>query len=410
MLLSRILLAVMILAGSMVDNIYQWRGADRSGIYNEKNLLKSWPSEGPKELWSIESVGNGYGSPVFTEDNFYITGEIDSTVYLFSFDLKGKEQWRTSLGREWMRSCPGSRSAPTIAGDLVYAGSGLGNLFCINRNTGKILWSKDLAKDFGGVLPLHGHSESPLIDGNKIFWTAGGKVHNVVALDRFTGKLLWTNKGFGETSAYNQPKLIELPSGHILVTFSSYHMMGFDANTGKMLWSQEQDSYPVEKRGPGYGDTHCNTVLYENGRMWYVEGDGNCAVCFSLSADGKEIKQLWRNKDFDSFMGGVVKIGDYMYCGGTARPDFKSINAMTGELRDSLKIGTGAVIAADNMLYYYNQKGDMMLLSCNKGYIEKVSSFRITKGKKEHFAHPVINKGVLYIRHGNVLIAYNIKA
>lgn len=410
MLLSRLLLAIMILTGSKTDNIYQWRGPQRSGIYNEKGLLKSWPAEGPKELWSVESIGNGYGSPVFTDDRFYITGEIDTVCYLFCFDLKGKEQWRTAMGREWIRSCPGSRSAPTVAGDLVYAGTGLGNLFCINRKTGKTIWSKDLAKDFAGILPLHGHSESPLLDGDKIFWTAGGKVHNVIALDRFTGKLIWTNKGFGETSAYNQPQLIEHASRHILVTFSSYHMMGFDANTGKMLWSQEQDNYPVEKRGPGYGDTHCNTVLYENGKMWYVEGDGNCAVCFSLSSDGTEIRQLWRNKDFDSYMGGVVKSGNYMYCGGTARPDFKSINATTGELVDSLRIGTGAVIAADNMLYYYTQKGDMMLLSCNNGHIEKVSSFRITKGKKEHFAHPVINKGVLYIRHGNALMAYAIKA
>jgi outer membrane protein assembly factor BamB len=405
-----VLFLLLAINGPSDKTVYQWRGPDRSGNYPDKNLLKTWPAAGPEELWSIESIGNGYGSPVFAGDRFYITGEIDSTCYLFSFNQQGKEQWRTSMGREWMRSCPGSRSAPTVAGELVYAGSGMGNLFCINRNTGKIIWSKHLEEDFRGVLPLHGHSESPLIDGNKIFWTAGGKVHNVVALDRFTGKLVWTNKGFGETSAYNQPKLIEHPSGHILVTFSAYHMMGFDANTGKMLWSQEQDNYPLEKRGPGYGDTHCNTVLYENGTIWYVEGDGNCTVKLEISADGKSIKEGWRNKDFDSYMGGVVRIGDYMYCGGTVKPQLISINAGTGMLRDSLRIGTGAIISADGMLYYYTQKGEMMLLSCNNGNIEKVSSFRISKGTKEHFSHPVINKGVLYIRHGNALIAYNIKA
>jgi outer membrane protein assembly factor BamB len=185
--------------------------------------------------------------------------------------------------------------------------------------------------------------------------------------------------------------------------------MGFDAKTGQMLWSHEQDNFPVEKRGPGYGDTHCNTVIYENGSIWYVAGDGNGCVRLNLSSDGKKITQAWRNTGFDSYMGGVVKIGDYMYCGGTAKPSLLSVNAITGELTDSLRIGSGALIAADEKIYYYTQKGDMMLVSYNNGDIEKVSSFRITKGTKEHFSHPVINKGILYVRHGKALMAYDLR-
>ncbi len=389
--------------------IYEWHGPDRTGIYSEKGLLRNWPETGPVELWSIDNLGNGYGSPTFTDDRFYITGEFDTTCVLFCFDLKGNKKWQTSLGKEWVRSCPGSRSAPTITGDLVYTGTGMGDLYCVNKNNGKIVWSKNLAQDFGGVLPLHGHSEAPLLDGDKIFWTPGGKEHNVVALNRFTGKLLWTNKGFSEPSAYNQPKLIRHPSGNILVTFSSYHLIGFNAGTGQLLWSHEQDNYPLDKRTPGYGDTHCNSVIYENGSIWYVAGDGNGTVKLELSSDGKKIIQVWRNPAFDSYMGGAVKMGNFMYGCGVAKPELKSINALTGEITDSLKIGTGAIIAADGMLYYYTQKGDMMLISYDGGNIEKVSSFRITKGTKEHFSHPVINKGILYQRHGKVLMAYDIK-
>lgn len=389
--------------------VYEWRGEDRAGIYSDKGLLKSWPEKGPAELWSIDNLGNGYGSPTFTDDAFYITGEADSICSLFKFGLKGNLIWQTKLGREWMRSSPGSRSAPTVVGDLVYTGTGMGNLFCIDSKTGKTVWSKDLSGDFGGILPLHGHSEAPLTEGDMIFWTPGGKQHNVVAMNRHTGKLIWSHKGFGESSGYNQPKLIRHPSGNILVTFSSYHLMGFNAKTGEMLWSHEQDNYPVEKRAPGYGDTHCNTVIYENGTIWYAAGDGNCGVRLNLSADGRKITQVWRNTGFDSYMGGVVKLGNYLYCGATARPQLVSIDATTGALSDSLKAGTGALIAADDMLYYYNQKGEMMLLSCRNGDVEKVSSFRITKGTKEHFAHPVINKGILYVRHGKALIAYSLK-
>lgn len=401
-------LSILLVSFSGTARIYEWRGPDRSGVYSESHLLNAWPAEGPKELWTINGIGNGFGSPVFTNDNFYITGEIDSMEILFSFNLKGEKQWQTTLGKEWTKSFPGSRSAPTIVDDLVYVGTGIGNLFCVNRSNGKIVWSKDLITDFNGVLPLHGHSESALTDGEMIFWNAGGKVNNVVALNRFTGKLIWSNKGFGERSAYNSPKLIVLPSRKILVTFSAYHMMGFDIKSGVLLWSHEQVNYPMDKRIPGNGDTHGNTVLYDKGSIYYAAGDGNCGVKLNLSDDGTKITEVWRNKGFDSFMGGIVKIGEHLYGSGTAKPNLFSINASTGVLTDSLRIGSGALISADNMLYYYTQKGDMILLKYNDGKIEKISSFRIKEGNLQHFSHPVINKGVLYQRHGNVLMAFDI--
>ena len=402
-------LVLLLTSSSETSKLYEWRGPGREGIYHESNLLKEWPAEGPKELWAISNIGNGFVSPVFAEENFYITGEVDSMEILFSFNLKGEKRWQTSLGKEWMRSFPGSRSAPTIVDDLLYVGSGLGNLFCINRADGKIVWSKDLVADFSGALPLHGHSESALIQGEKIFWTTGGTVNNVVALNRFTGRLIWSNKGFGERSAYNSPKLIELPTRKIVVTFSAYHIMGLDAATGILLWSQLQNNYPPEKRLPGYGDTHCNTVLYDKGSIYYVAGDGNCGVKLKLSDDGTRITEIWRNKGFDSFMGGIVKIDDYIYGCGTVKPNLLAINASTGVLTDSLRVGSGAIIAADNMLYYYTQKGDMMLLSYSRGKIQKVSSFRIKEGNLQHFSHPVIHDGVLYQRHGNVLMAFDIR-
>jgi outer membrane protein assembly factor BamB len=402
-------LILLLTSSSGTTRTYEWRGINREGIYYESNLLKTWPAEGPKEIWSIENIGNGFVSPVFTDENFYITGEVDSVEILFSFNLKGEKQWQTNLGKEWMKSCPGSRSAPTIVDDLLYVGTGLGNLFCINRTNGKVVWSKDLIADFNGVLPLHGHSESPLIQGEKVFWTTGGKDNNVVALNRFNGRLIWSNKGFGERSAYNSPKLIELASRKIIVTFSAYHLMGFDCATGSLLWAHEQENYPPDKRIPGNGDTHCNTVLYDNGYIYYVAGDGNGGVKLRLSDDGTKITEVWRNKDFDSFMGGAVKIGDYIYGCGTAEPDIRALNASTGILTDSLRIGSGAIISADNRLYYYTQKGEMNLLGFNQGKIEKISSFRITKGNLQHFSHPVIHDGVLFQRHGNTLMAFDLK-
>lgn len=408
--LAILFITVFLLAAPADKNkMYEWRGAGRTGIYKETNLLKSWPSEGLKEIWTIENIGNGFVSPVFTDDGFFITGEIDSVSYLFSYNLQGKKIWQTKLGKEWMKTFPGSRCAATIVDNLVYVGTGLGNLFCVKRNNGQIEWSKDLLKDFNATPPLHGYSEAPLIDGDLIFWTPGGKEYNVVALNRFTGKMVWFNKGFGEKNGYNPPKLIELASRKIIVTYSSYHLMGLDIKSGKLLWSHEQDNFPLDKRIPGNGDTHSNTVIYDNGAIYYAAGDGNCGVKLTLSDDGTAIKEVWRNKGFDNYMGGIVKIGNFLYGGGTIKPQLVSINATTGVLTDSLRIGSGAIIAADDMLYYYSQKGEINLLSYNDGKMQKISTFKITKGTKEHFSHPVINKGILYQRHGNIMMAYDIR-
>lgn len=394
---------------SKKDTIYQFRGEDRSGKYPDSELLKEWPEDGPEEIWAIETVGTGFCSPIFTEDNFYISGETDSMAILYCFNLNGEEQWQTTIGGEWMKSFPGSRMAPTIVGDMVYTGTGLGNLYCLDANNGEIIWSKSFVEDFDGIEMLHGYSEAPVIDGDKILWTPGGKEFNAVGLNRFTGELIWSNSGFGERSGYNQGQLIKLADRNIYVTFSAYHFMGFDTETGELLWSQEQDNLKLEERILGMGDTHTNPVIFDNGNIYYSTADGLGAVKLALSEDGSSITEVWRNKYFDSLMGGLIKIGDYIYSESFTKRDLRSINTITGELCDSLRIGSGALIAADDLLYFYSMRGDLMLLSYDNGKMKEVSSFRIKKGTQQHFAHPVINKGILYQRHGKFLMAFDIR-
>lgn len=389
--------------------VYEWRGPNRSGNYNETGLLKSWPEAGPQLVWEYEGIGNGYGSPVFTPENMYILGELDSLAYLFKFDLEGNLLWKKDFGKEWVVNYNGSRSAPTIVDDLIYVTSGLGNITCFNRTSGEKIWTVEMIQDLHGTFPMFGFSESVIIDGDMVYCTPGGKDTNVVALNRFNGKIIWVSKGAGERPGYNSPQIIKLKERDILVNFTAYELMGHDTKTGELLWMHKQDNIPVEEHKLGNGDTHSNTIIYENGHIYYAAGDGNGGVKLELAPDGKSIKEIWRNKDFDSYMGGIVKIGDHLYGCGTAKKDFKSINAVSGTIEKILPIASGVVIAADNMLYYYNQRGEVMLLTSDPMNMQVVSKFKITKGANEHFAHPVINNGKLYVRHGNVIQAYLIK-
>jgi outer membrane protein assembly factor BamB len=405
-----ILTALIFSCSKPEPQIYQWRGDNRTGVYPETKLLKEWPENGPKELWFAEGLGNGYGSPTVTESEIFITGEKDSLAWMFCFGLNGDLIWKQQYGEEWAKHYPGSRSAPTVVDDLVYAGTGMGIISCLKRKTGELVWTKDYVADFEGVLPYHGYSEAPVIFDDKIFCTPGGTENNVIALNRFTGELIWSCKGMGERMGYNPGNLIELPDRKIYITFSAYHLLGIDAETGELLWTHLQDNTPVEDREPGVGDTHSNNGIFENGIIYYAAGDGNRGVKLQLSKDGLQITEIWRTTDLDTYMSGFVKLGDYLYGCGTRKKELKSFHVETGEVVDSLRAGTGAIIAADNMLYYYNWGGELSLISCENGKLTQNSSFKITRGTSEHFSHPVIKNGILYQRRGDALMAFDIRA
>ena len=129
---------------SKKKEVSQWRGENRKGIYDEANLLTEWPADGPELAWEFEGVGNGYGSPVITDDKLFINGEIDSLSYLIAFDLQGKMLWKTEFGTDWIKNFIGSRSAPTVVDGLVYVASSMGDVACIDSETGLKKWGFEL--------------------------------------------------------------------------------------------------------------------------------------------------------------------------------------------------------------------------------------------------------------------------
>jgi outer membrane protein assembly factor BamB len=353
-------------------------------------------------------VGDGYGSPVVLDGKLYICGAIDSTATLFVFTAAGKLLNRIPYGKEWMTNYVGCRNAPTITQEAIYLSTGLGDLVCLDRETLKEKWRVDGRRGFHNTLPLFGHAESPVVDGNLVFFVPGGRDTNVVALDRFTGRIAWICKGIGERPGYNTPLVIHLPERTLLVTFTAYELMGIDAGNGHLLWTDPQVNIPVAEHVPGNGDTHSNTVWYENGSIFYIAGDGNGAVRLALTNGGTTIKQLWRNPSVDNYMGGFIRQGNRIWSGSDSKKVIYGIDASSGKVTDTLRCGIGTMISDGKMIYYYNQRGEVNLIRTTPAGMELVSKFQVKMGTKEHFSHPVIDHGVLYLRHGRALMAWKI--
>ncbi len=378
----------------------QFRGPARDGIYNETNLLKVWPKEGPSVLWKTEGIGNGYSSPIIFGNRIYVTGEIDSIGYLIAFDKSGKLEWKKQTGREWMENFTGSRSTPTLVNGLLYVSTSMGRLICFDANTGSERWAVDMIKDLHGINVRFGYSEGPLVNENLVYCFPGGPDTNAVALDRFSGKIAWVSAAMKDSTAYTSPLLITLPSRKVIVNFTIHNLIGLDAVTGELLWNK-----PLK----GNGDIHANTALYENGVLYYITGTGNGAVKLALSDKGNTITEIWSNENVTNVHGGFVKIGNYIYTSQYKPARYCSIDATSGQLTDSLKFDKGVTIFADDMLYLYTQKGKVGLVKPDNGKMELISSFKLPLGKKEYFTIPVISDGILYMRHGDAMLAYDIR-
>jgi len=394
-------LALLVRSISFSQEIAQWRGPNRDGIYNETGLLKSWPNGGPKLLWHFDQLGDGHSSAAVTIDRVYATGMLNGIGYLFSFSSEGKLIWKIPYGEEWSESYQGSRCTPLVYDGKVYLMSAMGKLICRKADNGSFIWSVDLIKDLHGVNIRWGMTENLLIDGNKLFCTVGGAENNVVAFDKNTGKVLWSGKGKGEASAYCSPMLLKLAGRDVFVTHTENSIIGLDAEKGNLLWNVDQ---------PNTYSVHANTPIFRNGYLYCVSGYGRGGVMLKVSDDGSRIQEMWRNTSIENRIGGFVIIDGRIYGSNENGKTWYCIDWTTGKDLFSEKITrTGNIISADGMLYCYGESGEVALVQPLATGFKKAGTLNVPYGSAQHWAHPVIANGRLYIRHGNSLMVYDLK-
>jgi outer membrane protein assembly factor BamB len=383
----------------------QWRGVNRDGIFPVSGLMQQWPEKGPSMLWSAENIGNGYSSPVASGNTVYTSGEIEGTGFLFAFTLQGNLLWKTPYGTEYpsndtsSQKYSGPRSTPTVVDDRVYCCSGLGRICCMDARNGSELWAVDMIREFGGLMPEGGYAESLLVDGDMVYCYPGGIEKNAAAINRFTGKTVWTSGVAGDSVSYCSPLVINLPGRKILVNLTSKFLSGLDAGSGELLWSQKQEKMKYNNQFA--------TPVYADGCIYYISESGNGAIKLELSPDGKSIREIWHTRGIKNGLNSPVKINGYMYY-SDARQKIRCLDLNSGNIVDSLRVTRGPLFMADNRLYCYSENGTASLIKFEGPGMELVSSFKIGRGTREHLAQPFIDKGVMYVRHGDTLMAYDI--
>ena len=394
----------------------QWRGPERNGISQERGLLKQWPADGPKLLWQVNDIGDGYSTPAVVGTRIYLMSnrgfENEFVQALSTQD--GKPIWTTRVGNvgngnDFLYSK--ARSTPTVDGDFIYALSSDGDLACLETGSGKIRWQKSIKKEFDGKPGIWAYAESPLVDGDVVVVTPGGEQATMVALNKKTGAVIWKSAvPGGDPAGYASAIIVQAGGRKQYVQFLSKGIVGVDAKTGQFLWryaevakGMAQMVTPVARDGYVYGG---------------AQGVGGGLVRLKADPDGVAAEKVYFARGLPNDIGGSVVVGEYLY--GTTDTGMVAAEFTTGKVKwQGEGIGGGSVAYADGQLYLHGQNGNVALIEATpEAYREKgrftppVQPKRRKLGPfpEKAWTYPVIANGRLYIRDVGTLWAYDIKA
>lgn len=382
----------------------QWQGPDRTGLSAETGLLQQWPPGGPPRLWTIGGLGSGYGSIAVKGERIFVQGQKgrDSTISSLN-RADGRVVWSKVLGPAGENDRgSGPRGTPTLDGDRLYVLTENGDLACLNAQDGSERWRMNILEQFRGRNIGWLISESPLVDGANVIVTPGGRGAGIVALDKMTGKTVWTSKELSDPAGYASCIVADIDGVRTIMTLTSEAGVGVRASDGKLMWRYTRVA----------NDTaNITTPVFRNNKVFYSSAYGTGGVLLGLVGQNGDVKatEIYFTREMQNHHGGVVLVGDYLY--GFNNSILTCLDFATGKLMwRNRSVGKGALIYADGHLYVLSEDNIVGLVQATQsGYVEK-GRFPIQDQGWPSWAHPVVSGGVLYIRNQGTLTAYNVKA
>lgn len=393
----------------------QWRGPNRDGISLETGLLKSWPEGGPKLLWRVEGMGRGYSGVVVSQGRVYTLGDLRTQdgerQFLICVDLATQKRlWTTPLGPAYGDGGP--RCTPTVAGGRVYAMGPEGDLLCADARTGAAIWRKHMQRDFGGrMMSGWAYSESPLVDGDVVVVTPGGRDSLLVALNARTGDILWKTPtpAFGsqgsDGAGYSSAVIANAGGVKQYVQLVGRGLVGVNARDGRPLWTYSRMAN---------GTANISTPIVAGDLIFASTAYGAGAALVRISAtEAKEVSFL-SSSEFQNHHGGMVLVNGYIYGGhGQNAGHPTCIELQSGRVvwkERGPGGGSAAVLFAEGNLYFRYEDGTVALLEASPNGLRVKGQFKTPPMPGPAWAHPAIAGGRLYIRHDDALFCYDIKA
>ena len=398
----------------------QWRGPGRENKSPETGLLDSWESAPPKLLWMADGLGEGYASVSIADGRIYTTGNLSDGQAVIALSLDGgKVLWTKTLTEQPPEhGYEGSRCTPTVDGDRLYVVTSNGTIACLKAEDGQVVWQKDFAKDFGGqMMSKWGFAESPLVDGDWVLCTPGGKDAMIVALDKLTGKEIWRSampeigaKG-KDGAAYSSIVISHAAGVKQYVQLVGRGTIGVRASDGKFLWSYNDIANPTANIPTPIvaGDYVFTSTGYNDG--------GSALLKLVRDGDGVKAEEVYYHpaKTLQNHHGGMILHEGHVYFGTKHNNGFPvCVELESGKIvwgGDTRGPGSGsaAIVYADGDVIFRYQSGEVALIEATpKDYKLKGVFTPEYVGKNPCWAQPVVAGGKLYLRDQDKLMCYDV--
>jgi outer membrane protein assembly factor BamB len=377
-----------------------FRGPRRDGVYDEMPIATTWPADGPVRLWR-RPVGGGYASFVFGNGKAFTIEQRLGKEVVAAYELDGgREVWSHGWDASFQESMGGDgpRATPTWNDGRIYALGAEGELRCLDAETGKRIWSKNILRENGAENLQWGMAGSPLVVNNQVIVLPGGpNERSVVAYDNANGAELW--HALSDKQAYTAPMLATLGGVQQIIIVTAKRAAGLTLE-GRLLWE-----YPWTTE---YDINASQPLIVGPDRFAISAGYGHGAALVRLirSGDTFRTETVWQNNRMkNKFTSSVLHQG-HIY--GLDEAILACIDVETGDLKwKGGRYGYGQVILAGGHLIVTAEDGDIALVRATPDRHEEVVRFSAVSGKT--WNHPAINGGILLVRNATEMSAFRLR-
>jgi outer membrane protein assembly factor BamB len=340
----------------------QWGGPHRNFQTEATGIKDAWPSGGPPVVWK-RPLGEGYSSPAVENGVLYtMYGKPRQEIVLAASAETGATIWEQTNSMGFTSDAAqdmgnGPYSTPLVVGDRLFTTGVAGRLQCLDKKSGKLLWSQELWTQHGGSRLMYGYACSPIGFREMVIVPVGGPGKALMAFQQADGKLVWAKNDYG--NVYSSPVLIDVSGLEQLVVLLDGAVIGVNPHNGDLQWQVPfKADYSIA----------VSTPLWSAGNLLFVSAEYNAgSKMIELQRNGTQTKatELWSSNRLRLHHGNAMRVGDAIYFssgGKGSQAILSAVEARSGKiLWQERSIEKATFVWADQKLITLDQDGNLMI-------------------------------------------------